>query len=92
MPTLTFGGFETESGYDYVNVREGAFITGALLVEPLHGAKTPAPISAAGQTMNVQVYSDGSSEGSGFVATLSCAVADDSPGVGGKLAQTLDKF
>ena len=62
-----------------MHVREGPAITGAPIVDALHGSSLPDPITAASQVMNVHVVSDGSVQGSGFTATFSCAPPAEEP-------------
>eukprot|EP01046_Picozoa_sp_COSAG06_P058803 COSAG06_NODE_11939_length_1444_cov_15.272119_1_plen_375_part_10 len=76
-PSLTFTLFDTEGGYDWVDVFDGTAGTGRSMAH-LSGSALPAgSFRAEGSTMTVRFTSDGSVGGQGFAATYSCGTEAD---------------
>ena len=63
--TLSFSGFGTESGYDFVRVYDGSTQLGSF-----SGSNVPAPLTSSG-SMRVVFTSDGSVQDTGFTASYS---------------------
>ena len=76
--TLRFSAFDTESGYDFVRVYNGASSAARLLATD-SGSTSPAPVSStstedtAVSTMFVEFTTDGSDTSTGFTANFACA-------------------
>jgi len=68
--SLSFSSFNTEVGYDFVRVYDGATSSSPRLVE-LSGASTPPSVLATSGTMYVEFAADSSVEAAGFVAAYS---------------------
>ena len=69
---LAFGRFDTEQGYDFVNVYDGISTANALLGS-YSGTRPPAVGATSGSTMLVTFATDGSVLGHGFDARFSCS-------------------
>jgi hypothetical protein len=78
-PTLVFSAFDTETGFDFVNVYPGTTAGGAGLTAPMSGHSLPVPNSIASpqQSMTVSFTSDGSVTGPGFAADYNCGRPTD---------------
>jgi hypothetical protein len=71
VPTVSFNSFQTEAGWDYVNIYEGDS-TDAERIARLHGGATPPDVTTEGSVLLVQFTSDGSVTRDGFHATATC--------------------
>jgi hypothetical protein len=78
-PTLAFDSFDTESGYDFVDI----FDSKNQRIAHLSGSSMPSTqhVASESRTMKVTFTSDGSSNADGFSASFSC----DRGGGGGPL-------
>merc|ERR1712054_413866 len=68
--SLTFSSFNTESGYDFVYVFDGASTSSALM-GTFSGSTIPSAVRSSGASMTVQFSSDGSVTAQGFAALAS---------------------
>lgn len=68
---VEFGRFDTEEGYDFVNVYDGISTANALLGS-FSGVTAPSAQRSSGVTMLMTFATDGSVLGHGFDATFSC--------------------
>ena len=59
---LTFDSFDTESGYDYVEVSYDSFS------QRYSGSSIPGPFTSTGSSMVVRFHSDGNISRTGFSA------------------------
>jgi len=66
--TLTFNSFETESGYDFVKVYDGATTSSALLGK-FSGSSLPAAVSSTGGSMLIEFTTDGGVVEAGWSAS-----------------------
>jgi phosphotriesterase-related protein len=66
--TLTFNSFETESGYDFVKVYDGATTSSALLGQ-FSGTSLPAAVTSTGSSMLIVFTTDGGVVAEGWSAS-----------------------
>lgn len=69
--TLTFTSFNTEAGYDFVNVYDGNSAA-ATLLGSFSGTAIPAPITSSGGALYIRFTTDQSVVGGGFSANFTC--------------------
>eukprot|EP01045_Picozoa_sp_COSAG04_P017509 COSAG04_NODE_1552_length_6377_cov_253.592959_5_plen_1239_part_01 len=77
-PQVTFTSFNTEGGWDFVNIYDGATTDDTRLVHT-SGTTAPDPTTATQGTLLLQLTTDGSVVRPGFEATISCAGAAAPP-------------
>ena len=70
---ISFGGFATEIGYDFVSVYEGIGTGG--IVQSFSGRDIPAPLTWGTSSITIVFRSDSSVRAAGFVATLSLSTS-----------------
>ncbi|CAM1345488.1 CUB domain-containing protein [Tenacibaculum amylolyticum] len=73
--TLNFDSFNTESGYDFVRVYDGANDSATELGE-FSGTSRPAAVTSTGNAMYVKFTSDGSINAAGWSASYTSTVAN----------------
>jgi hypothetical protein len=70
---LSFTSFDLEGGFDFVNLFDGPTADGSSFVE-LSGTEVPPIQRSSTSSMTVQLTSDGSVAGDGFVANFQCTL------------------
>jgi hypothetical protein len=82
VPVLSFSAFETEAGYDFVNIHDGVDETHTQ-VHALAGSDVPADVTASDAHLYIKLTSDGSVVGTGFTASFTCQGGGQGGGDGG---------
>jgi hypothetical protein len=75
---VMFTQFDLEAGFDYVRLFDGD-ATGTATLGEFHGQELPYPTEASGPQMMVQLTTDGSVSGEGFLANFDCVRPGTTP-------------
>jgi hypothetical protein len=78
VPSVTFSMFDVEDGFDFVRLFDGMSVDGEPIAE-LHGQQLPNPQSGLSSDMLVQLETDDSVAGEGFLAEFTCIVPGSLP-------------
>lgn len=78
--TLTFNSFNTEQGYDYLTIYDGATTASPQLAN-LHGTSLPSPITSSGNSITLRFTSDGGVVAPGFSINWQCGSGGGSCGI-----------
>jgi hypothetical protein len=85
--SINFTTFNTESGYDYMNLYDGTTATGTPRLT-WSGTALPSPTSYAsiGQSFTIKFTSDASVNAAGYAATLTCVITCSNTSAGGTIS------
>jgi len=71
--TLVFSQFDTEAGYDFLNIYDGSSVA-APLIGSYSGTTSPGTITSSGGALTIRFTSDGSVYQSGWAANWTCQI------------------